>query len=113
MLGTRSADAQDANSGIGAQDGNKDAKLAAQLAAMGKLSEILGKRSQNVTGEVMVDTTSSGQQLSTPFSGRRSAHSDAGGEISRDQIPREYQQYVMEYFEQVHKLAAKHAAPQP
>ncbi len=105
---TKSAEAQDANSGIGAQDGNKDAKMAAQLAAMGKLSEILGKRSQNVTGEVMVDATSSGQQLSTPFSGRRSAHSDAGGEISRDQIPREYQQYVVQYFEQVHKLAAKH-----
>lgn len=110
---TKSAEAQDANSGIGAQDGNKDAKMAAQLAAMGKLSEILGKRSQNVTGEVMVDTTSSGQQLSTPFSGRRSAHSDAGGEISRDQIPREYQQYVMQYFEQVHRLAAKHSAQQP
>ena len=44
-------------SGIGRQDGSKDVKLAEQLAAMGKISEIIGKRSANVTGELTVEVT--------------------------------------------------------
>jgi len=43
-------------SGIGSQDGSKDVKLAEQLAAMGKISEIIGKRSANVTGLPATDT---------------------------------------------------------
>jgi hypothetical protein len=38
-------------SGIGSQDGDKGIKNAEQLAAMGKLSEILGKRSATISGE--------------------------------------------------------------
>ena len=57
--GGHSADQQGANqpgSGIGRQDGNKDTKLAEQIAAMGKISEIIGKRSANVTGEVTISS---------------------------------------------------------
>src|ERR1039458_9897478 len=38
-------------SGIGSQDGDKAIRDAEQLAAMGKISEILGKRSANISGE--------------------------------------------------------------
>jgi hypothetical protein len=101
-----SADQKGANqpgSGIGRQDGNKDAKLAEQLAAMGKISEIIGKRSANVTGEITVEVPASQQQLHTPYSQTNATHADSGGEISRDEVPVIFQQYVQQYFEQVRK----------
>ena len=93
-------------SGIGSQDGAKDAKLAEQLAAMGKISEIIGKRSANVTGEVTIEVNSSKQQLKTPYSESKAAHGESGGEINRDEVPVVFQQYVQQYFEQVRKQAA-------
>jgi len=93
-------------SGIGKQDGAKDAKLAEQLAAMGKISEIIGKRSANVTGEVTIEVNSSKQQLRTPYSDSIAAHGESGGEINRDEVPVAFQQYVQQYFEQVRKQAA-------
>jgi uncharacterized membrane protein len=93
----------DAHSGVGRQDGEKSLKEAEQLRAMGKLAEIIGKRSASVTGEMMVETPSGKQQLKTAYSQRVGRHSDLGGEINRDEIPLMYQQYVREYMEQVHK----------
>jgi hypothetical protein len=92
-------------SGIGKQDGSKDTKLAEQLAAMGKISEIIGKRSANVTGEVTIEVQSSDQTLRTPYSKRAARHGDSGGEINRDEVPVALQPYVQQYFEQVRKLA--------
>jgi len=91
-------------SGIGKQDGSKDVKLAEQMATMGKISEIIGKRSQNVSGEVMVEVASGNQQLRTQYSQRKAAHADTGGEINRDEVPLAYQQYVQSYFEEIRKL---------
>jgi hypothetical protein len=104
--GGHSSDQQAANqpgSGIGRQDGNKDTKLAEQLAAMGKISEIIGKRSANVTGEITVEVPSSQQRLQTPYSQTNVTHTDAGGDISRDEVPVIFQQYVQQYFEQLRK----------
>lgn len=95
----------DAHSGVGRQNGDKDLKEAEQLQAMGKLAEIIGKRSANLTGEVVVETSSSKQQLKTEYSQRMGRHLDLGGEINRDEIPLMYQQYVRDYMEQVHKPA--------
>jgi len=99
-------------SGIGKQDGDKTAREAAELAAMGKISEIIGKRSANVTGEVMVEVSSGKQQLKTQYSQRDAAHSDQGGEINRDEIPLAYQQYVQQYFAEIRKLPASKAKPE-
>jgi hypothetical protein len=96
----------DGKSGIGKQDGDKAAREAAELAAMGKLSEIIGKRSANITGEVMVEVSSGKQQLKTQYSDRNGAHSEAGGEINRDEVPLAYQPYVQQYFAQMRKLPA-------
>jgi len=104
--GGHSNDQQGANqpgSGIGRQDGNKDTKLAEQAAAMGKISEIIGKRSANMTGEITVEVPSSQQRLQTPYSQSSATHADAGGEISRDEVPEILQQYVQQYFEQIRK----------
>jgi hypothetical protein len=108
--GGHSADQQGANqpgSGIGRQDGNKDTKLAEQLAAMGKISEIIGKRSANVTGEITVEVPSSQQRLQTPYSQSNATHADSGGEISRDEVPVIFQQYVQQYFEQIRKQPSR------
>jgi hypothetical protein len=93
-------------SGIGKQDGNKDVKLAEQIAAMGKISEIIGKRSANVSGEVTVEVQNSTQQLKTAWVQQNAAHTNSGGEINRDEVPVEFQTYVQQYFEQVRKLDA-------
>ena len=71
---------------------------------MGKISEIFGKRAENLKGEVTVEVSSGDQQLKTPYSQSAAAHSDTGGEIHRDEVPLIYQQYVQQYFEQVRKL---------
>jgi hypothetical protein len=94
---------QDSKSGIGSQDGDKAAREAEQLAAMGKISEILGKRSANVTGEVMVEVGSGKQQLKTPWAQRQATHAEAGSEIHRDEVPLMYQQFVQQYFEEIRK----------
>jgi hypothetical protein len=93
----------DAHSGIGRQDGDKAVKEAEQLQAMGKLAEIIGKRSASLTGDMTVETPSGKQQLKTAYSQKLGRHTDAGGEINRDEIPLSDQQYVREYMELIHK----------
>ncbi len=93
----------DAHSGVGQQDGDKALKDAEDLKAMGKLADIIGKRSAELTGEMTVETSSGKQQLKTNYSGRVGQHSDTGGEINRDEVPLKFQGYVREYMEQVRK----------
>jgi hypothetical protein len=94
-------------SGIGSNDGAKDVKLAERLAAMGKIAEILGKRSANLTGEATVEVQSTTQELHTPYAQRRAEHSESGAEIGRDEVPVALESYVEQYFEQVRKPAPK------
>jgi hypothetical protein len=96
----------DGKSGIGSQDGDKAAREAAELAAMGKISQLIGKRAANISGEVMVEVSSGKQQLKTQYSDRKGSHAEAGGEINRDEVPLAYQQYVQQYFAQMRKLPA-------
>ncbi len=98
-------------SGIGNQDGDKSARAAAELAAMGKISELLGKRAANVTGEAMVEVSSGKQQLKTQYSETSATHVDAGGEINRDEVPLAYQQYIQQYFDEIRKAPAENSKP--
>ena len=109
----RQPNSPDGKSGIGKQDGDKSAREAAELAAMGKLSEIIGKRDANITGEVMVEVSSGKQQLKTQYSQQNATHAEAGGEINRDEVPLAYQQYVQQYFAQVRKLPASKTKAAP
>ena len=70
---------------------------------MGKISEILGKRSANITGETTVEVQSTSQQLRTQYAQRSAQHSQGGAEISRDEVPVALQSYVEQYFEQIRK----------
>jgi hypothetical protein len=78
-------------------------KQAEELQAMGKLAEIIGKRSQDVTGEMMIEVPSGQQQLRTAYSNQVGRHANTGGEINRDEVPLIFQQYVREYMERVHR----------
>ena len=114
--GSKSSDrpaAQDGKSGVGKEDGDKSAREAEQLAAMGKISEIIGKRAANMQGEVMVEVSSGKQQLKTQYSQSKALHVDAGGEINRDEVPLAYQPFVQQYFEEIRKAPAAPAAAAP
>ncbi len=92
-------------SGIGSQDGDKAIRNAEQLAAMGKISEIVGKRAATISGEATVEVQTTNQQLHTPYAQKGAEHTQAGAEISRDEVPVALQPYVQQYFEQVRKQA--------
>ncbi|MCZ2152127.1 MAG: hypothetical protein LC126_30655 [Bryobacterales bacterium] len=102
---------QEGKSGAGKQDGDKSARQAEQAAAMGKISELLGKRAQNVTGEVMVEVSSGKQRLKTDYVQKDAAHSESGGEINRDEVPPAYQEFVQQYFEEIRRPAPGKAKP--
>jgi hypothetical protein len=94
---------QDSKSGAGSKDGDKAAKDAKALEAMGQISEILGKRSATVTGEMMVEVGQTKQTLKTPWIDRQAAHAESGGEIHRDEVPLVFQPFVERYFEEIRK----------
>lgn len=101
-------------SGMGKQDGSKEAREAEQAAAMGKISEIFGRRAQNIQGEIMLEVKSSRQQhLRTAYSKSNASHKEAGSDVRRDEIPLELQPFVEQYFEQIRKADRSAAAPQP
>jgi len=95
----------DSKSGIGAQDGEKAIHQAEQLQAMGKISQILGKRSAAVSGEVMVEVGSGKQPLKTQWAQQQANHTGVGGEIHRDEIPLTEQPFVQRYFDEIRKTA--------
>lgn len=94
-------------SGIGLADGAKDFRAAEQAKVMGKISEIIGKRQKDVTGETMIEVESGRQQLRTGYSQVKAAHSETDGDVTRDEIPLALQPYVQQYFSQVHKADAE------
>ena len=102
---------EQARSGAGSKDGNKDLKEQEQLEAMGKLSEILGKRAENITGEVMIEVSSGDQRLRTEYSDTSATHRAAGDEIHRDEVPLVLQPYVQRYFEEVRKSTPRRQNP--
>jgi len=60
-----------------------------------------------------VEVQNSSQQLKTGWVQQKAEHGNAGGEISRDEVPVEFQTYVQQYFEQVRKAAAPKAPAVP
>lgn len=97
-------------SGVGSEDGSKEIRQAEQLAAMGKISELIGKRSAAVTGEATVEVQTTSQQLHTAYVKSGAEHSQTGAEIDRDEIPVALQPYVQQYFDQLRKQPAAPAA---
>jgi hypothetical protein len=103
---------QEGPSAAGSEDGEKAIKAAAQIKAMGKISELIGKRSEEVTGESMIEVQSGNQKLQTAYKDKAATHGEGTGEVSRDEIPVSVQAYVQEYFQQVRKPEGT-AKPKP
>ena len=101
---------ENSKSGMGKSDGDKSIKDAEQLAAMGKISEIFGKRAAEIQGEMSVEVPSGKQQLRTAYSRSTATHSGAITEANRNEIPLMYQTYVQRYFEEVRKAQPSKAA---
>lgn len=97
--------------GAGSQNGLKEIKEAAQLKAMGKISEIIGQRAATVSGETSVEVQSGNQKLRTAYSNTTAAHGETDGDVTRDEIPLALQAYVQQYFVEVRK--APPAKPNP
>jgi hypothetical protein len=101
-------------SGIGNQDGSKEIKAAAQLKAMGKISEIIGQRAATLSGETSVEVQSGNQKLHTAYSTTTAAHGETDGDVTRDEIPIALQAYVQQYFAEVRKAGkAQTKTPAP
>jgi len=115
QLGNGKNDTQQATkqpgSGAGNQDGEKRIKLAEDQAAMGKITEILGKRSANLTGEATVEVQNTSQQLKTAYAPLAAQHGQSGGEVNRDEIPMAIAPFVQEYFKQARKPEPVAPAP--
>lgn len=90
-------------SGAGRNDGQKKVQDADELRALGKLEEIVGKRSAAVTGDMKIEKSSGKQQLQTDYTNEVARHSDRGGPIDRDEIPPEYRAYIRAYMEAMRK----------
>ena len=88
-----------ATSSAGSNDGSKELAEAAQLQAMGELSELYSRRAEEMSGEVLIETDAGPQELQTPYSPSEAGHRDPGGIIRRDQIPHAYRQFIQNYFE--------------
>ncbi len=99
-----------AASGQGENDGKKAIEEAKMLEAMGKLNELIGERSNQITGDMTVEVGSSQQQLKTELTHQKAGHTDAGGEIHRDQVPLADQLFVEQYFKEVRKSGPAGAA---
>ena len=106
-----SPEKQEGPSAAGSQDGEKAVRLAEQSKAMGKISELIGKRSEEVTGESMIEVQSGNQHVQTAYKEQNATHGEGAGEVGRDQIPLSVQAYVQEYFEEVRKPEGKGANP--
>ena len=89
--------------GAGRDDGAKDIQAAEQLAAMGKLSVLLGKRSENITGEFTAEAAPGPQRLTTAYERRGAQHTAVQATAQRDDISLASQEYVQRYFELVRK----------
>lgn len=97
---------EEAKSGAGQDDGKKAIENAKELEAMGKMSELLAERSAAISGDMLVEVGSTNQQLKTAMTQQKAGHTDAGGEIHRDQVPLAYQTFVDRYFQEVRKAPA-------
>ena len=101
---------ENSKSGMGKSDGDKSIRDAEQMAAMGKISEIFGKRAADMKGEMSVEVPAGKQQLRTAYSTNSATHSGAVADANRNEIPLAYQPYVQRYFEEIRKATAAAAA---
>lgn len=91
-------------SGQGSSDGDKNIAEQKQAEAMGKISEILGRRAENINGDMQLKTSSKNNRLTTDYVEQTARSSDADQSVrSREEISLEAQAYIKRYFTALHK----------
>lgn len=105
------SDSQKNKTGMGSGDGDKAiAEQQLQQQQMNKISELIGRRAENVSGDMQVKTSSKFNRLQTAYTGQEAVEANADtGDLSREQISIESQAYVKRYFLQLHKGRTKAA----
>ena len=90
------------SSASGTAEGDKQIaeEAARQEAELDALEEFYMQRADELTGEIMVETTVAEQQSArTPMRAVESGHADRGGLVSRDEVPAAYREFVETYFQ--------------
>ena len=101
---SKRASRRGANSGAGRQEGAKALREQEAQEAIGKLVELIGRRSENVKAEAIIEVSSGIQDLKTPYGTPPGVKSSAGSLLHREVIPPLYRDYVKAYFEMLHQL---------
>ena len=94
-------------SSAGNENGSKHIANAAELKAMGKIEQILGKRAAQVSGDVSEVTSNEPQQLTTQFTGRGGEHQDTGSSVMNEPVPRENREFLRKYMDEMHRITDK------
>lgn len=88
-----------ASSSAGSGEGSKEIEIAAQQElAMDQLEEFYMERSEEMAGEIMVETSTAEQTAFTPFQPTDAEHADSGGAAARDEVPLAYRSFIENYF---------------
>lgn len=90
-------------SAAGTSDGSKELAEAERLEVFGQLEELYMQRTENIKGDVTIETRLAEQNASVPYNQRSTSHADRGGAISRDEIPAAFRTYIKNYFEALRK----------
>ena len=87
------------SSSSGTGEGTKEIEVAAQQElAMDQLEEFYMERSEEMVGEIMVETSTAEQTAFTPFQSTNTQHADSGGAAARDEVPLAYRRFIENYF---------------
>jgi hypothetical protein len=89
--------------GAGSQEGGKDIESTEQLAVMGKIGQIIGRRSTEVAGEVSIEVRSGNAQVTAPYLNLNGQHMGVSGDVHRDFVSLSDQVYVQRYFEEIRR----------
>lgn len=98
------ASSDSAQSGAGSNDGSKRIEDAAELKAMGKIEQLMGKQAQQVSGEMSIVKASGPQQLSTPLSGHEAVHGAMDSTVTNAPIAPEDREFVRKYMDSLHRV---------
>ena len=86
-------------SASGSAEGSKEIEEAMEReAALDALEEFFQERSEQVAGEITIETSEAEQNVVTPYRETASQHADQGGAVTRDEIPLAYQRFIENYF---------------
>lgn len=99
--------ADSTTSAAGAADGDKALEDGEILDMFDELEQIYQQRSEDVEGEILVETKDADQRIRTNYQQVRAAEGDEGSLLHREEIPPEYRDYIRRYYESLRAKSQK------